>query len=273
MDFSAIILTFNSERYIETCLTSLISSFSKINASYEVFIIDNGSTDKTRDIIGQVTEDMSANVELIPFDYNTGTTFSRNQGLKRAKGERIIIMDSDAYATAEVVSNLSEYLDANKKCGMVVPKLTYPDGRFQISTDHFPTLRHKIRRFFFLKQMEDNESPTQTAPSSVDYAISAFWMFTQDVLKDVGCLDEKIFYSPEDVDYCIRVWLSGKEIHYLPQYSMVHDAQEISRAKGLKINKFTISHAKGLLYLFLKHRYFFGLDGLYKRIENKKAGC
>ena len=271
MEYSAIILTFNSEQYIENCLTSLVSSFNEMGASYEVFVIDNGSKDKTREIIRGVTEKYSANIELIPFDYNTGTTFSRNQGLKRASGRRIIIMDSDAYVTTNVIVNLTEHLDSSNECGMAVPKLTYPDGRFQISTDDFPTLWHKIRRFFFLKQMEDSELPVKLETVSVDYAISAFWMFTKEVLDDIGYLDEKIFYSPEDVDYCIRVWLSGKEIHYLPQYSMVHDAQEISRAKGIKINKFTISHAKGLLYLFLKHRYFFGLDRLYKRIEQKKA--
>ncbi|OUR99179.1 family 2 glycosyl transferase [Gammaproteobacteria bacterium 42_54_T18] len=271
MEFSAIILTFNSEQYIETCLRSLVSSFVEIGASYEVFVIDNGSKDRTRKLIQDVTDEMNANIQLIPFEYNTGTTFSRNQGLKRAEGKRIIILDSDAYVTSEVVKELGCYLDENNECGMVVPKLTYPDGRFQISTDHFPTLWHKVRRFFFLKKMEGGETSEGLEQSPVDYAISAFWMFTKDLLDDIGCLDERIFYSPEDVDYCIRVWLSGKEIHYLPQYSMVHDAQEISRAKGIKINKFTISHAKGLIYLFLKHRYFFGLSGLYKRIESIKA--
>lgn len=271
MDFSVVILTYNSESYIETCLRSLISSFNDNDASYEIFVIDNGSVDRTRAIITQVRDDMSGNIQLILFDYNTGTTFSRNQGLKRATGDRIIIMDSDAYTSPEIIMQLGRYLDTNPQCGMAVPKLTYPDGRFQISTDEFPTLWHKIKRFFFLKKMEGNESQNNPSVSSVDYAISAFWMFTRDVLEKVGYLDEKIFYSPEDVDYCIRIWLSGKEIHYLPQYSMVHDAQEISRAKGLKINKFTISHLQGLLYLFIKHRYFFKLDGLYRRIDQAKA--
>jgi len=79
-------------------------------------------------------------------------------------------------------------------------------------------------------------------------------------------LDERIFYSPEDVDYCIRIWRAGWQIHYMPSVSVVHDAQEISRPKGLGINKFTIRHAKGLAYLFVKHRYALTLRGLYRRI-------
>ena len=271
MDFSAVVLTFNSENYIEKCLLSLISSFNNISASYEIFVIDNGSKDETLSIIDEVKTNSSGNIILITFDYNTGTTFSRNQGLKRAEGRKIIIMDSDAYVNQGVLNGLGQYLDDHSECGLVVPALTYPDGRFQMSTDNFPTAWHKVRRFFFLKEMEEKQTAPKTKVIPVDYAISAFWMFTRSVLKEVGNLDEKIFYSPEDVDYCIRVWLSGKEIHYLPQYSMVHDAQELSRAKGLRINKFTISHAKGLLYLFLKHRCLFGLKGLYTRIRNAKA--
>ena len=105
----------------------------------------------------------------------------------------------------------------------------------------------------------------------VDYAISAFWMFRRDVLEKVGLLDERIFYSPEDVDFCIRIWKAGYCIKYFPQVSVIHDAQEISRAKGVKINIFTLSHLKGLLYLFLKHRYLFGLQGLYHRIGRTVA--
>ena len=46
----------------------------------------------------------------------------------------------------------------------------------------------------------------------------------------------------------------------------MHDAQERSRPKGLGINKFTVRHAKGLAYLFYKHRYALTLRGLYRRI-------
>jgi len=271
MDYSAIILTFNSERFIENCLKQLVFSFNETKKSYEIYVIDNGSSDKTLSIIENTKKEISGNIIIIPFDYNTGTTYSRNQGLKRAIGNRIIIMDSDAYVTPEVIHGLGDYLDNHPECGLVVPKLIYPDGRFQISTDVFPTLRHKIIRFFFLKKMEEKDNQEQLAETSVDYAISAFWMLPKEVINQVGYLDEKIFYSPEDVDYCIRVWLAGKKISYLSQYSMIHDAQEISRAKGLKINKFTLSHLKGLIYLFVKHKYFFSLNRLYKRINNTKV--
>jgi GT2 family glycosyltransferase len=257
MDYSVTVLTFNSEQYIKQCLESLITSFRELEASYEIFVIDNGSIDQSTALTKQVTLEQNANIALIEFSYNTGTTYSRNQGLAKSVGRHIVVMDSDAYANPEAIASLSKHLNDNPNCGLAVPKLIYPDGRFQISTDVFPTFVRKLQRFLFLKKMESEVVVIPTETKNVDYAISAFWMFPKTVLDKVGLLDEKIFYSPEDVDFCIRVWKSKYKIDYIPKVSIVHDAQEISRSKGFKINFFTLSHIKGLCYLFLKHRYFF----------------
>ena len=108
MDYSITILTFNSERYIRKCLVSLVESFNDLSARYEIFVIDNGSKDKSKEITRDVISEYSANISLIEFDHNTGTTFSRNQGLSKSAGEFIIVMDSDAYANPDAIKNVFE---------------------------------------------------------------------------------------------------------------------------------------------------------------------
>ena len=88
----------------------------------------------------------------------------------------------------------------------------------------------------------------------VDYAVSAMWILKKEVFEKVGLLDENIFYAPEDVDYCLRVWLSGFRVIYCQNVSAIHHTQEISR--GLTINNATFHHIRGLFYYFWKHRYF-----------------
>jgi len=264
IDFSVVVLTFNSQEYIERCLNSLIDVFDEMANTYEIFVIDNGSSDDSPNLIKNVRMTRRANIKLTEFDHNTGTTFSRNVGLKQLQGRYVMIIDSDAYANTVAVAGLLTHLEANPRCGMAVPKLTYPDGRFQLSTDKFPTLQRKARRFLFLKTIEKNDIELNAGVHRVDYAISAFWLIPKRVMDTVGLLDENIFYSPEDVDYCLRIWREGYEIEYLPEFSVVHDAQEISR--GFKYNWFTFLHIKGLIYYFIKHRYCFSLNRLYKRI-------
>lgn len=268
MKLSAVILSFNSKRYLEHCIRQLIAALEMLEGPYEIFVCENGSSDGSVDILKSLEAEFPDVVEGIYFTTNTGTTVSRNAALSRSSGEYILIIDSDTYVNFGAIRFLIERLLDEPRCGMAVPTLTYPDGRYQLSVDRFPTLIHKARRFFMLKNMENQVDRGGGLGESrvVDYAISAFWIFRRDVLEKVGLLDERIFYSPEDVDFSIRVWKAGYYIKYFPQVSVIHDAQEISRAKGVKINMFTLSHLKGLLYLFFKHRYAFGLQCLYRRI-------
>lgn len=265
MDISAVVLSFNSRRYIEQCVRSLVASAEACELSLEVQVVENGSSDGSVEILRSLQTEFGQVLQVIYQPENTGTTRSRNRALRIAQGHSILILDSDAYMNADALKAMLAYQAQNPSAGLVAPKLIYPSGKFQLSVDVFPTVVRKFQRFFALRSMEQREPRTKTGP--VDYAISACWLLSDRVIKATGLLDERIFYSPEDVDYCIRIWKAGFQVHYLPTVSVVHDAQEISRPKGLGINRFTLRHVKGLLYLFLKHRYGLGLGGLYRRVR------
>lgn len=264
MDVSAVVLSFNSKRYIETCVRSLTKSYAECGLNGEIFVVDNGSVDGSVDILKRLQAEIGPRLNVIYLSENTGTTRSRNMALRLAQGSSVLILDSDAYMNADALKAMLDYQKAHPQAGLIVPKLIYPDGRFQLSVDVFPTIARKLQRYFSLKTLEKREP--SAAAGSVDYAISACWLLSKQAISATGLLDERIFYSPEDVDYCIRLWKAGYQVHYFPDHSIVHDAQEISRPKGIGINKFTIRHAKGLLYLFLKHRYGLFLGGLYRRL-------
>lgn len=257
MNISFVILTWNSKKHIEQCLTSIFNNASDSLAPYEILIVDNGSSDGTLSIIQKFEMKYPEIVKVIQIGYNSGTTYSRNIALKMSKGAFIAIIDSDVNVLPSVLETLIETLVNDDQIGLVAPKLVYANGKFQQSTDNFPTVFTKIYRYFFLKHIENktNYNNNSDYKQSVDYAISAFWLLKRKVFEKVGLLDENIFYSPEDVDYCLRIWKSGYRIVYVPNVSSVHYAQEISR--GFRMNKATIEHIKGLLYFFKKHGYFF----------------
>jgi GT2 family glycosyltransferase len=216
-------------------------------------VVDNGSKDNTKEIIEDLVIAHGVCIKPIYIEHNMGTTFPRNLALKKAIGKYICIIDSDAYPKKGCFEQLLSRLTTNPKIGIVVPKLVYPNGHYQKSTDVFPTIFQKIFRLFFLKYMEAKQTIHGEGP--VDYAISAFWLMKRELLKTVGYLDERIFYAPEDVDYCLRVWKTNYIIYYVTDATVIHDAQEISR--GIKINRATLNHMRGLSYYFRKHKYLF----------------
>ena len=89
----------------------------------------------------------------------------------------------------------------------------------------------------------------------VDTAISAFWLLPASFLERVGLLDENIFYSPEDVDYCMRVHEAGFPVCYYPEIECVHITQQITHRR--RLSRISLSHLRGLAYYFRKHRYLF----------------
>ncbi|MGI9505718.1 MAG: glycosyltransferase family 2 protein, partial [Geminicoccaceae bacterium] len=90
-----------------------------------------------------------------------------------------------------------------------------------------------------------------------------------DLIERVGPLDERIFYAPEDVDFCLRTWLKGQRVVYRPDLEVVHDAKE--RSRSLKGLLFVWRHLLGLAYFFRKHRYAFSADTLYRRIGRLRS--
>jgi GT2 family glycosyltransferase len=130
-----------------------------------------------------------------------------------------------------------------------------------------------MKRALFLRSMErQDDVPSATAGARpVDYAVSAFWLLPRRTLDAVGLLDERFFYAPEDVDYCLSIWLSGRSVDYFPAVTAIHDAAELSR--GLRVNRFTLRHLAGLFKYFSKHRYGFGLKRLYRKIDQARQAA
>lgn len=85
---SVIIPVYNCENYISECLDSILS---QTYSNVEVIIVDDGSTDNTKNII------FESYISKIKYFYqnNSGAPAARNKGLKKANGEYIIFFDAD----------------------------------------------------------------------------------------------------------------------------------------------------------------------------------
>jgi len=158
MDISVVILSWNSEQYIRKCLDSLIVELNDNQYSFEIFIVDNGSIDGTGRILKSFFLHYPDFIIPIWLQTNRGTTVPRNMALKIVKGKFIVIMDSDVEVLPGAIKQLVDTLRHNSEAGIVAPKLHYPDGTLQKSTDIFPTFFTKIFRYFFLKRIEKTEN-------------------------------------------------------------------------------------------------------------------
>lgn len=273
MLLSFVMLTYNSGKYVQDSIRGIIDVMDG-NAveNYEIIVVDNGSTDDTRTLLEQSAG--NGKLRKVHLDRNNGTTVSRNIALRLVRGKYICIMDSDVIIRKWEVGESLRYMDQNP-C-LLAPRLCYPDGRVQHSVKKFPTMTAKLLKllkiFFAMKTYANRdfypEFPFQQG-TPVETAISAFWLFPAKILSAVGLLDENIFYSPEDIDYCVRIQLAGYPIYYYPLIEAIHHTQQISHRNPF--SRLSLSHFFGLLYYFRKHRYFLRADRLREMIIRNKT--
>ncbi len=271
-----VILTWNSEKVIGKCLES-ICLLNEI--SPQIVIIDNGSTDNTNKIVEKYITENHNFIHQIKYKENKGTTISRNEGIKYLKKYKLdfyCILDSDTEISDTAMLRMIEELNVNPLYGMIGPKMVSSNGVIQMSARAFPTVLEKIFKAFPSEsiqrkgeEMEKQLPPDQHLSSyPIDYLMSACWLIKPEVLDKVGLLDEKIFYAPEDAEYCIRIWKSGYQVAYCHTAEIIHEWQRLSKKK--LISKMNFEHIKGLIYIFIKHHYFISTKKLKNTFKGEK---
>lgn len=263
IDLSIVIATWNAADLLERCLHSIYKNTH--GASFEIIVVDNASTDGTLEMLAAFPE-----IKVIRNQTNRGVAPARNQGMKEAEGRYILLLDADTIIMERALDILVEFMDNNPKVGLAAPKLISPEGELQLTCRHFPNVFSKILRripFSFAEEMLREEFLADWDHNSVrevDYVIGACQIIRREAFEDVGLLDDHIFYGPEDVDYCIRMWRKGWAVCYNPFAVVVHYERRATKTK--LFSRLTWLHLKGLVYYFIKYRYLFDLGRLDKLI-------
>ena len=258
---SIIILTWNSEQQISACLASLEQGLNAFPS--EVIVIDNGSRDKTCNVVSEVR----SGVRLVCNPENRGVAPARNQGIRLARGEYVLILDDDTVVQPGALDVLIRYMEAHPEAGLCGPRLTDAGGNLQLSCRRFPTLIDKLARRLPSTLGEKIARKAEMADwdhrtiREVDYVIGACQVIRSRALQEVGLLDERIFYGPEDVDICLRLQQAGWRVVYHPDAVVVHEERRMSRSLGSGL---VWKHICGLGYYFWKHGYLLSRKRLYK---------
>ena len=265
-----VILTWNSERHVEPCVRSVLAC-SGIDAS--VAVVDNGATDETPAMLRALA---AAHGEVHPvfLDENLGTTVSRNIALRNLPegAEYVCVLDSDTVVNGKALLRMVDLLDGDPSIGVVGPAMRDSAGVVQQSGRNLPTLGIKLMKALPGSKaqargarLEAPSSPVVGRIQDVPYLISACWLVPVRVFRQVGLLDERIFYAPEDVDWCLRCRKAGYRVVWCHDAEIVHEYQRISKKRFF--SKTNLEHLKGLAHYFRKHRYLLDAG---KALETEK---
>lgn len=124
---SIIVPIFNIEKYLKKCIESLINQKYE---NYEIILIDDGSSDSSRNIIDKYAVKYPKIRAL--HHLNRGVSYTRNRGIKEATGDYIAFIDGDDWVEPNYLSKMIDYLESNDLDFVVCNYSFYEDNTGKI---------------------------------------------------------------------------------------------------------------------------------------------
>lgn len=250
MKLSIIIVNWNTRELTLNCIKSIFKYQPMFK--FEVIVVDNGSTDASIEAFSKLQK-TNHNIQIIKNKNNLGFAKANNIGMRKSKGENILLLNSDTRVIKGTIEKMLDFADEHKDAGVVVPRLLNEDGSIQDSVFRIPTIRRNISQWWFGKKgILDKYYPKNT--TKVEIAVMAAFLITPQAIKRIGLLDERYFMFYEDYDYCRRVRKAGLSIYYLSTVNIYHlhgasgkstaefDKQWYRLLKGSRLYHGTVKH-------------------------------
>lgn len=243
---SVVILSYNTRDITLKCLEYLAKS---TGIEFETIVIDNASTDGSAQAIAR----KFPKVKLVKNTQNVGFAAGNNQGMKMAKGDKILLLNSDCFVKPDTLAKMPD-------CDVVGCKLLNSDGSIQPSWGYFPTLGRILLLMLFIDNfpiirkyidsIHVRDLSRYEKEQEVDWVTGAFVMLKKEVFKKIGGIDEKYFMYGEEMEWMYRIKNHGFKVIYFPDAQATH----LQGTSTKSTTKMFVSEMKGYIYWFQKHR-------------------
>jgi GT2 family glycosyltransferase len=227
---SIVIVTYNSDGLLWDCLSSL--GAHEMASRYEIVVVNNG------DALGlERLPDPGIGFRVVDNARNVGYGAALNQGARLTRSDFLLFLNADTRLPPGSTLPLIERLSCDLSVGVIAPRLSYPDGRLQLSCRRGYSAESVLGRrlpFFFLPALEPalrhhlmiDEDHSQTLYP--DWVQGSCLMMRRDVFDRVGGFDESFFLYFEDYDLCARVRAAGFKVVYDPRSEVIHHYARLS---------------------------------------------
>jgi Predicted glycosyltransferases len=224
LDLSILIVTWNSERWIDRCLRSIPAACDGLQ--YEIVVHDNASNDATIRHLGDAT--------VLRSTVNAGFAGGMNRALAASRGRYVFLLNPDCELAPRALTNLFEFLESHPRIAAAVPLLIDESGDSQrdFQIRRLPTLATLAAEVLLVDKLFPRNRATAhyryhdldlTHPQRIEQPAAAALLLRREVVEEIGPLDEQ--FAPawfEDVDYCRRLAEAKKEVWAVPSAEVRH---------------------------------------------------
>ncbi len=221
MDISLLVCTYNRCGELKELLESAVSQNTEGAFEYEVVVVDNNSSDQTRQVVHELIERGHGNVRYL-FEPRQGRSNALNTGLPALRGSYYAIADDDLLLPpdylARIVATFRTRPDISFLGGKVLPRWSRPVPSW-LTQDHWSALA----------LCDYGESPFEVSHDRQITLLAG--AFRVEDVRAVNGYHSELGVSPtriggmEDVDLFVRLFATGKRGVYLPQLMLFHKVE------------------------------------------------
>lgn len=226
---SVVIPVYNRERFIGKAIESVLGGTLK---AIEVVVVDNGSTDGTKDVVREIAG-KDPRVRLIENDQNI-IALSLNLGWRAARGKYIAQLDSDDEYLPETLQAMTDHLESHPKAGLAVSYYDLMDESGKI-----------LEEFGIIKHLEYNRNNIMRCDGA-----GAVRVWHRKVIAEFGGFDEKeLGHYGEDYDLVLKVTekYDLDRVHQvLYRYRRHPDNTDAKRDERMKLWNKTVARQRAL---------------------------
>ena len=208
MKVAIIIVTWNNEKDIEICLTSILNQTYK---PLEIVVVDNNSSDQTTAIV----ETKFPQVTLLREKKNLYLTGGNNIGIRYAlqefRPEYIMVLNPDTKSDPKLVENLVKALEDNEHLGAAGPKVKFWNNQNEGLINSAGLVFDGFMQAYDIGFMQKDDGSFDS-PADVFGVTGACIMYKTKMLKEIGLYWDRIKMYLDEVEMFIRVHKKGWKV-------------------------------------------------------------
>lgn len=230
---AAVVVTFNRKALVADCLRQL---FQQTRPLDRIYLIDNCSSDGTREHLAALGLLDRAQLRYVRLDTNTGGAGGFHEGMRRAYEDDfdwIWIMDDDGEPALDALALMARHF-ADPGIAAVMPMIADGKGDPDFSAPHrgFFKKRDQIGRGSIGRSITPAELATDGETVPIDYFSFVGPCFPRRVIQQVGLPKAEFFIHFDDIEYAHRIAQCGRAI-VVPAAKILHkEAQTVSQSAG-----------------------------------------
>jgi len=230
-DLAVIVISTNEAHWLRPCLSTVFEHAG--TARLEVIVVDNESTDGTRELVESVFPQAR-----VVSSRNGGFGYANNRGWESSDARYGLFLNPDTEIVDGTFGEILDALDARPEVGLAGVRHLGSDGRLYPSIRRFPNAvralgealgseRWPLHPSWAGERVLDLDGYEREQPC--DWTVGAFMLARREALLSAGVMDERFFILCEEPDLCLRMKRAGWEVRHMPTMTIIHHAGKAGR--------------------------------------------